>query len=252
MKSDKKSEVLKTAVKGIFGMIPYIGTTLDEVIFEHRSRIKQARLNKFIEQLNNYFEVNSDGKYYIDHDSLKTEEFSDIFEKILYSVSKTSANHKIDIFKNILIKRIEAKNVAVNLEGKYIDITNSISEIQFEILNQYALLTDDDLHIPVKLEKYKYQNNSINFPGYTAEDQRKRRRLLYERWKSIEDPNDSKTYSIDPEDFLINVTDLISKGLLFDYINKNEPIEQNEYFGISILGRKYIEYVVEKTICNNS
>ena len=68
---------------------------------------------------------------------------------------------------------------------------------------------------------------------------------MYEKWKNIEDPNDSKTYSISSEYFLISVTDLISKGLLFDYTNKDEFVEQNKYFGITILGRRYIEYVKE-------
>jgi hypothetical protein len=219
---------------------------LDEVIFEHRSRIKQARLNKFIEQLNSYFEEKSDGKYNIDRDQLNTEEFSDVFEKILYSVSKTSAEHKIEIFKNILIKRIEAKNESIDFESNYIDITTSISELQFIILSHYASISDDDLYLPVKFEIGKYRRTSFKFPGYSAQDEWKKKRILYEKWKNIDDPNDSKTYSISSEEFLISVIDLISKGLLFDYSNRDEVLEQNKYFGISILGRKYIEYVVEK------
>ena len=179
MKLDKKNkEVLKTAAKGIFGAIPYVGNLLDEVIFEHRSRIKQERLNKFIEKLNSYFEANLDDKYNIDSDSLNTEGFSDIFERILYSVSKTSAAHKIEIFRNILIKRIEAKNVSIDLEGKYIDITNSISEIQFVILNQYASLTDDDLYIPVKFEIDKYRRKHNQFSWIYCSRSEKEKQII--------------------------------------------------------------------------
>ena len=238
----QSKEIAKTVLKGLFGAVPYIGDLLNEVIFEHRSRIKQDRLNEFIKKLSEYFEANSEVTMNINSDNLKSEEFSDVFERILYSASKTSAEHKLNIFRNILVKRIESENTSIDLENLYIDITNSISEIQYIILLHFASLSDDDLFIPVKFEIDRWRRHSynLNIPGYTARDRREKNRVLYERWKTIEDPNDPNTYSIVSDDFLISVTDLISKGLLLIIHTRTNSLKR--------INSMVFQFLVESTL----
>ena len=49
-----KTHVVKSAesvIRGLVGAIPYVGTALNEAIFDFRSRLKQERLEKFVEEL---------------------------------------------------------------------------------------------------------------------------------------------------------------------------------------------------------
>lgn len=44
-------EFLTSTSKSLFGVIPFAGTAFTELVFEYNGRIKQKRLNKFIELL---------------------------------------------------------------------------------------------------------------------------------------------------------------------------------------------------------
>ena len=78
---NNKEEISKTATKVLFGIIPYIGDALDEVVFEHRSRIKQNRINQFVESFKEFYKSLNIKQVKID--DIKSEEFGDVFEAIL-------------------------------------------------------------------------------------------------------------------------------------------------------------------------
>ncbi|MDR6761899.1 hypothetical protein J2Y38_002108 [Flavobacterium sp. 2755] len=50
-----KKEILTSTAKSLFSLIPYAGTALTELVFDYNGRIKQNRLNKFIEILSDGF-----------------------------------------------------------------------------------------------------------------------------------------------------------------------------------------------------
>ena len=69
-----------STLKGIIGAIPFAGTFLNEVAFEARSRIKQERVNHFIEEFSEYMNEHTNGED--NFDTLNTEQIGDIFEEI--------------------------------------------------------------------------------------------------------------------------------------------------------------------------
>jgi hypothetical protein len=72
-----------SVLKGVIGAVPYVGTALNEIIFDARSRLKEDRLNSFFAEVAEEVERLSEES--IDHDYLKSEEFSDLIEGRLRS-----------------------------------------------------------------------------------------------------------------------------------------------------------------------
>src|SRR5215471_13023112 len=71
-------------IKGAIGAIPFVGTLLNEVAFEARSRVKQRRLEAFFGEVAQSVRELSEAK--IDREYLASEEFSDLFEDVATKV----------------------------------------------------------------------------------------------------------------------------------------------------------------------
>ncbi|MBU1065525.1 hypothetical protein KKC74_12085, partial [bacterium] len=97
-----------STLKGLIGAIPFAGTFLNEVAFEARSRIKQERVNRFIEEFSEYVKSITESEK--DLNLLNVENVGDVFEEIIISVSRTSAHHKIDVFKKILFEQLKSSH----------------------------------------------------------------------------------------------------------------------------------------------
>src|SRR5690606_21477899 len=97
-KMDEK-EILNSSIKSIFGAVPFVGSLFDELFFEYNGRIKQKRLNHFIEILADNFTQESDIKI----ENIQTEDFNDLFESVLRRVVRTKSEWKLNKFKDILI-----------------------------------------------------------------------------------------------------------------------------------------------------
>jgi hypothetical protein len=115
MKTNKDNTLNKvvriSSIRSAIGGIPVIGTLLNEALFDGRSRLKQARINKFILLLQEYIEQTNEEEINVEY--LKSEEFSDLFESILKRVVLARSEKKLKIFKQILIGQFE-NNSAVH------------------------------------------------------------------------------------------------------------------------------------------
>ena len=140
---DEAKEYGLSVIKGATGAIPLYGPLLIEVSFEARSRLKQKRVNSFVREFSKYLEKNS--SIHISRDDIKTDEFGDVFEEIIISVSKTSSDQKRDVFKKILASQMSSSCVSADTAQRYISITNQISELQFLILAEFSKLSDSVL-----------------------------------------------------------------------------------------------------------
>jgi len=261
----KKNEISKeyasSALKGLIGGIPYVGTFINEIVFEARTRLKQERINRFIHEFSNYLQLNSKEKL-VDLGKIKKDDFSDIFEQIIISVSKTSAEHKIEIFKKILFNQFTKDFENIDNVSRYISITNSISELQFKILSEFAKLSDRVLKYKTQIlekekllaETYQTLQKEIQLSklGYKTDITLFEKRIKHiktaisSKKKALRDlvnPNLAKTYNLKDTVFLVEIHDLISKGLLYDLALTTDMINVNENFGITKLGRDYINYV---------
>ena len=75
-----KKEIAEATLKSIFGAVPYVGSFLNEIVFDYRSRVKQNRLNEFIDLLSEEFSKRSHDE--VDFKKMESDEFGDLFESI--------------------------------------------------------------------------------------------------------------------------------------------------------------------------
>ena len=257
-----KKEHKVSVVKGILGAIPYAGTFLNEVIFEARSRIKQERVNSFIEEFGVYIEGVSDQ---FNFESIDSEQIGDVFEEIITSVSKTASNHKRKVFKQILLNQLSSQDIDTDETLRFINITNELTKSQLLILNAFNALSDNVLKYKVQIielenEKQDIHNQISDIHSKYVESVGDDKRLskLEERLKVIPrlikkrrtalktgkiNPNSHKSFGLTREVYIIEVHDLIAKGLLFDFALKTQIIDPFVHFGITSLGRSFMNYI---------
>lgn len=174
----------------LFSNIPVVGGILDEVLFEHRNRVKQERLNRFVEEFKKY--LRSMGSCDIDQKHLKSEEFGDIFESILRKVVNTASEEKVHRFKKILLNEME-HTYESDFKETFLDIAFRINEDQIQILKHFWNVKDG----------CESEDNSEQkvVDGEGAETSLKYKANLL---------------GFDESKYLFYVQDLISKSLLLD------------------------------------
>ena len=137
MDEDSKIQLKHAAISAknvVFSSIPVCGTILDEVLFGYRSRVKQERLNRFVEELEKYLRSMRSGD--IDQEYLKSEEFGDIFESILRRVVNTASEEKVHRYKKILLNEIKHIYES-DFKETFLDIAFRINDDQILILNHF-------------------------------------------------------------------------------------------------------------------
>ena len=90
-----KIHVVKSAesvIRGLVGAIPDVGTALNEAIFDLRARLKQERLEKFVEELASILQTLKSDK--IDVAYIQSAEFVDFLEDVLVRAAKVRADEK--------------------------------------------------------------------------------------------------------------------------------------------------------------
>ncbi|WP_432633909.1 hypothetical protein, partial [Brachyspira sp.] len=129
--SNNMEEVGISICKSILSSVPY-GAVLNEVFFDYRARIKQNRLNNFIETLDKrLIEIGIKTE-----DINDNEDFMDAFELVIKKVIDTKAEYKINIFRDILINQLDTeKQIDTGLLDTFLDIIYKMSEIEIKILN---------------------------------------------------------------------------------------------------------------------
>ena len=147
----EKKEIIVSTVKSLFGAVPYGGTALNELFFEYNGRIKQKRLNRFIEILAENFTEDSE----INIDNIKTEDFNDLFEAVLKRVVQTKSELKLNRFKDILIKELNSPTKETELIDVYLDLITTLSEEELVILFHHKSFNENYDKEREELDKLK-------------------------------------------------------------------------------------------------
>ena len=158
-------EIFISTVKSIFGIVPFAGNALDEVVFEYRGRVKQNRLNQFVELLSEFFSSNQD----VDLENLKSEDFGDLFESVLKRVVQTKSLEKQKRFRDVLIRQIVNSSAEVDNSEIYLDLISSLSEDEIRILYHHRVfpnnftpleIVDQELHSELNKEEADLKKES--------------------------------------------------------------------------------------------
>jgi len=257
-----KKELARSSVKILFSNVPIVGTLLDEVIFENRSRIKQERINRFAILLEEYFEnhgLNED-----EIQNLKSEDFSDVFESILMRVVATKNQKKLERFRNILVGQIKGRESNDFIET-YLDITSRLDDKQILILEKFAktkkrldTIEKEKVELKVKIReaedllnelKIKAENGTIQRHESIAQADRNvalatlNKLRIEEEKQRIEDVKTPGHYNLNVVDFEFYLQDMVSKSLLRDVpitLQDNTTFVMKE---ITEFGVRYFEFL---------
>ncbi len=254
-------EIAISAAKSALSSLPWpiIGPVLNEVLFDYRSKVKQNRLNIFTEFLIAFFIDNPE----IDPQSLKTEEFSDLFESVVRRVLQTKSKEKHARFRNILIRQIRQPYQDIENAETYLDLIGALNETAIWILREHLEFTEayeviDPIRKVVISRTTSGQEKINKMPGNTQEEQEKREIVKTELkidQEVVEQYNKQITglqefrkamhYNISESEYLYYKQTLYAKGLLIDKglgggMGNNPPFQ---WMWITEFGRKFIEFL---------
>jgi hypothetical protein len=221
-------EVQTSIIKGVIGEIPYIGSVLNEVIYESRARIKQERINKFISLLHDYMcNVSIDS---IDFEYVKSDDFSDLFESVLKRVALTKSEEKMRRFKKVLVSEIQ-NPTRTDFVETFLDIITRLDEVQIKILNDIKIATKNCGGLHEKVFKLQDEISKIeNDLSQNKKSDNERLIVLSLQQSKTEKENrlkillnilvdnqryyNSDNYGITHNQYVFYLQDLISKALL--------------------------------------
>jgi hypothetical protein len=252
MKKIKPKELIESTAKSIFGVVPFGGALLDEIFFEYNGRIKQNRLNNFIQILADNFTEDAD----INLDNIKTEDFNDLFEAVLRRVVQTKSKLKLLRFKDILIKELNNPSEKAELIDHYLDLISSLTEEEIIILYNHRHFTDefeeeinelnrlkDNLHSlenQIKNQRLTIGESEFKKPQETV-------RLKLEKKKKYIDSflkyKKADFYDLSENSFIFYKQRLFSKGLLIDNRSNRVGNLPFGHMGITEFGNEFIDFI---------
>lgn len=162
MKKDQVTEAAISMAKSAFSAIPFAGGALNEIIFDYRSRLKQNRLNSFVELLSAFFTSHPD----IDPEQLTTEEFSDLFESVIRRVVQTRSKEKHLRFRDILARQILYPASEIESAEICLDLISTLDETAILILQEHQVWGSHYMAVNPKrqvlLDKLKVDGEQFN------------------------------------------------------------------------------------------
>jgi hypothetical protein len=249
-KLDKDKKL--TIIKSLFGIVPHIGTALDEIIYEHNFRLKQNRLNNFVEILADGFTENTNVNIY----NIKSEDFNDLFMSVLSRVVKTKSELKLKRFKDILIKELKEPTNQIELNELYLDLITTLSEDEISILfhhRHFNLDYEDEITKLNKLKDKKHQieqnqkKETIIIDKSKYEDEYievQKKIASIENWlNQLKKFKTAEYYNLDENKFMLFKQRLFSQGLLVD--NRMNRISDTSFqnMGITEFGEEFLEFI---------
>ncbi len=210
-----KTYVMKSTesvVRSLLGAIPTIGTALNEAIFDLCARLKQERLEKFVEYLADSLQTLESDK--IDVAYIQSAEFVDFLEDVLIRAAKTRAEEKRKKLAAVLSGRLQHAE-GTPFDDRFLDLLIALSDIQVRILAEH-LRADEDR------EKSKKDSTGVNSehrqPDY---------------------------YNLSDSEYRFLVQDLTSKSLLYMHRIGRGELGPLQFLEVTELGRAFIRFLEE-------
>src|SRR3989339_28063 len=139
-KIEKYAESYK--LRAITSAVPYIGGALDILLSKKGEKIRERRINELFANINDRLEKIEDKESLDEY--LNTEEFYDLFIKVLNTVIRTRHSEKINGYANILINHLTTmKSENENSEL----MVNTLDSLVTEELNYLSDLYNNDSEI---------------------------------------------------------------------------------------------------------
>ncbi len=242
----------KSAFKSAVETLPF-GKILTEVVFEYRSKVKEKRLFNFIENLKTYV---AEKNPYINIDTLKSDEFGDLFENILRKVTQTRQDNKVLGFRNILLKGIAASEDIEYCE-LFTELLSQIHEKQIKILFTHSeALSKKDISLKkmhrLSNELFEKEREEEKLKDTDNLEVSKRVARLKNEITSLREAIQASKnirtgayYGISEDEYQYLIQDLYNKALMADEGVGAIGTLPFEIMHITELGMKFLEFVVK-------
>lgn len=251
------SLALKATFKTALNMIPLAGPILSEVLFEYRSKVKQDRVLKFMDLLKEEF---SQSNCEINIDTIKSEEFGDLFEKVLRKVSETRSEKKRNAFKNLLMRGVE---VHMNIETaeNYSNVLMRVSDTDIKILNRHKdflyngenlsdarinlekQINDRELRESAGIKEPDFSSSLFVVPNDTLQTLKNKLAYVETLMQEYRKVFLHKYFAISKPDFNYSLHNLYNNGLLKDDGVGSIGTKAFEVMGITEFGVKFLDYI---------
>lgn len=221
-----KNDLTVTFLKSLFGGVPFIGTALNEVIFELRGRIKQKRMENFVNSLAQ--EIKTIKEESINFEYLQSDEFIDFFESIIFKVLKIKSQSKVDRFRKILIDQIQTpKNT--DYHELFLEIAYTLDDNQIEILSTHMKYKDIRLQSQFLIETGQILNEN-EYTGTPHE---------------MPEFREANYYNIEESEFNFYLQDMFSKSLLLDTgVGGFGGGSMFKLMEVTELGKRFLDFIV--------
>ncbi|MCD6066188.1 MAG: hypothetical protein K0S33_1014 [Bacteroidetes bacterium] len=127
----KYTEAFNSFVNVIANILPF-GNVIAEGLINYHGRIKQERLNLFVEKLREYMEQIHEDE--INPEYLKSEDFLQLFESVIRKVVETRSEEKLSRYRDILVNNIKAQKSA-DYSETFLTLVSQLQEEQIVTLN---------------------------------------------------------------------------------------------------------------------
>ena len=251
------SHEIESLLRSAISSVPYVGTLLNEILFEYRSRVKQDRLNAFIEQL----ETEIRGRGEIGPQEM-TPALSDFVETVLARAMKVNTIEKRDRLASILIGRI-VNYTPVDFEEQFIALVCELTEKQFEILSMhfrfnevvpllYREMRDLDNEIASLYQRIgsrtgssrsTVSNEEVNSIRLEIRQLVERKNNAMRRMPFSSTKRSAAFYLVDQAGYASLIYDMIGRGLMHDVGLEMGGYQKLEVLEVTSYGRKFVEYV---------
>ena len=204
----------ESVIRGLVGAIPCVGTALNEAIFDLRARLKQERLEKFVEKLAGVLKTLDTAK--VDTAYIQSEEFVDFLEDVLIRAAKARAEEKLRKLAAVLAGRLQHAE-GTPFDDRFLDLLLSLSDLQVRILAE---------HLRATKEREKSKKDASDANG-------KHRQPRF--------------YDVAGSEYLFLVQDLIAKALLYDEGMNRLDARPFQILEITEFGRAFLRFLEEST-----
>lgn len=258
----ERNQLAESSLKLFFGSFP-IGNILNEVLFNYRAQVKQARINKFADLLKEYFESTDEAE--VNFDQLKSEDFGDIFESIIRRVALNKSDKKLIRFKEILLNHLNCETEYSDQTENFLDVVSRLNESQISILIFHNKLTinlheingllpklrSDISENKIMLEKEKelLRKGRANYSSKYEKIITQKEQELSDSESLLKDYKkfrEAEFYKLNQKQYSVLIQDLISKGLLYDAGIGSMDFRAFEILGITEYGQEFLNFIKAK------
>ena len=217
---EKTNNNLESVIRTLLGIVPYVGTALNEIVYDRRSRLKQNRINNFIAELAEFTKTVNPHDF--DMEFIQSDDFSDIFEAIIKSVSLTNKKEKLEKLKVILTKGLTNK-LKTDYVDTFLELVNSLNVNDIIILKHHR-----------KLEENYPKNKDGLLPREDIDLSKK---------PSISDERKPEYLGFRVEQYKFHLQNLFSKALLYDDGINRFGFNPFEIMEITEFGKDFLKFI---------